>query len=347
MRQYVEIKVKTDRIEELVTSGSFPGISFVKITIDEKAEKYVYGFCDAKKEISVHEDTIFHACSISKWITAIVTMQLVEKGVLQPDADIAGYIKKWKLDYADDTFQKVTLRHLLSHTSGIVDGNDGFYGLRRNSKPITLTDILSGKTAYNNVPAFVHTNPGTNFEYSDAGYCLIQLVIEEATGENYETVAERELFKPLELSNTFFGTPENFDRFENEKTVAVGWQEDGSLIEEKYAYCPDLAASGLWSTPTDLAAIAIDFMQSLEGKGTVLSKEGALEMIRKAFGIDWIGLGIFRYDDSVLVSKGWGEDAQCMLKMDLKKKCVWVIMGNCDPGMEQEKSGIAECLEYN
>ena len=327
-------------MSESIRFDRFPGISYIRKTIDGQEEKQVWGVRDEKKILSVEEDTIFHACSISKWITAIVTMRLVEQGVLQLDTDIAAYLKKWELQYADAAFQRVTLRHLLSHTAGLVDGEDGFYGLRRNRKPISLTDILSGKTDYNRTASLVRTDPGTCFEYSDAGYCLIQLVIEEATGESFESVADRELIRTLVLTHTFFGTLENLDKWEVRGNVAVGWKEDGSLIEGKYPYCPDLAASGLWSTPTDLAVIAIDFISCLQGEGTLLTKQSAQEMIQKAFEIDWMGLGILRYGDTTLVSKGWGEDAQCMLKMDLINQSVRVIMANKDPGTEQEQSGL-------
>ncbi len=328
------------RMSENVSFASFPAVSYVGKAFGEEKETKLWGVWDEEKKLPVKEDTIFHACSISKWITAIVTMRLVEQGILKLDADIAGYLKKWELQYADVAFQRVTLRHLLGHTAGLVDGEDGFYGLRRNDKEVSLTDILSGKTGYNRAAALVRTDPGTCFEYSDAGYCLIQLVIEEVTGESFETVADRELIRTLALTHTFFGTLENLDKWEAKGNVAVGWKEDGSLIEGKYPYCPDLAASGLWSTPTELAAIAIDFLSCLQGEGRLLTKQSAQEMIQKAFEIDWMGLGILRYGDTTLVSKGWGEDAQCMLKMNLINQSVRVIMANKDPGVEQEQSGL-------
>ena len=94
-----------------------------------------------------------------------------------------------------------------------MDGEDAFYGLRLGEPEISLIDILEGKTKYNNRPARSEKPYGTSFEYSDAGYCVLQLMIQDVTGKAFEDVAHKMVFDKLELENSFFATPENIEIF--------------------------------------------------------------------------------------------------------------------------------------
>lgn len=135
------------------------------------------------------------------------------------------------------------------------------------------------------------------------------------------------------------------ERFEKTHALTTGYDGNGTRLEDAHVLCPDLAAAGLWTTPSDLADIAIDFMKSLSGKGKILSQSSALQMIQPAFGVEWSGLGILRYGDQTLVSKGWGEDAQCMMKMHLDGEYVKIIMENGNPERSQEETGMESLLD--
>ena len=81
---------------------------------------------------------------------------------------------------------------------------DGFYGLRRSDKPVSLQDVLDGKTSYNKRPARENNPHGTEFEYSDAGFCVLQMLLEDLEQKPFEVIADGFVFAPLNLKNTFF-----------------------------------------------------------------------------------------------------------------------------------------------
>lgn len=318
----------------------FPGVSCAyRDAAGREVLKYD-GLADAEHTIPVDGDTAFPACSISKFITAITVMKLEEKGLIRIDEPVNNYLSPWKLLAADGTESDATIRSLLSHTAGIVDGEDSFYGLRRSGPEVSLLDVLEGRTAYNNRRATAEVQPGTEFEYSDAGYCVMQLMIQEITGRSFEEVVAENVFEPLRLQKTFFGSLRNLELREQSQTMASGYDSEGTLIPGKYPQIPDLAASGLWSTPAELMTIAEAFIEAVNGRGALLSSASAGEMIKPTEHFSWVGLGIFRRGDDTLVSQGWGENGQCMLKINVATGEISVVMTNKDPGVDQAESGV-------
>ncbi|MCR4787189.1 MAG: serine hydrolase [Lachnospiraceae bacterium] len=320
----------------------FPGVSCAyRDAAGREILKY-NGTADKENSITVDGYTVFPACSISKFITAITVMNLQEQGLLNIDAPVNRYLDKWKLHTTGGKESDATISSLLSHTSGIVDGEDSFYGLRRSDPEIGLLDILEGKTAYNDRRAITGKLPGSEFEYSDAGYCVLQLMIEEIMHCAFEDVVAKLVFEPLGLKLSFYATLQNLELRGKNKNMAAGYDEEGSLIPGKYPQVPDLAASGLWSSPSELMVIAKAFIDAAKGGNSLLSKESAQEMIRPAENFSWVGLGLFLRGDNTLVSQGWGENGQCMLKMDVATGEVSVIMTNKNPGVDQSESGVEQ-----
>ncbi len=318
----------------------FPGISCAyRDTAGREALKFG-GLADQENSVPIEADTVFPACSISKFVTAIIVMRLQEQGLLSIDEPVNRYLHQWKLLTADGKESDATVRSLLCHTSGIVDAEDSFYGLRRDDPEIGLSDILEGRTAYNDRRAVTEKQPGTEFEYSDAGYCVLQLMIREITRCSFEEAAGKYVFDPLHLEKTFFASLRTLELREKDLNMTSGYDSEGSLIPGKFPQIPDLAASGLWSTPFELMTIAKEFINAVNGRSTLLRKGSAQEMIRPAENFPWVGLGIFLRGDETLVSQGWGENGQCMLKMNHVTGEVSVVMTNRDPGVDQTESGV-------
>ncbi len=316
----------------------FPGISCAWMDSAGKETTACFGFADQENHVFVDENTLFPACSISKFVTAICVMKLHEEKRIDIDLPVNRYLRRWKLLTSDGIESDAAVRAILCHTAGIVDGEDSFYGLRRGDPEIGLIDILEGKTAYNNRPARAEKPQGTAFEYTDAGYCVLQLLLQEVWQKAFEDIAQEIVFDPLNLKNTFFASPGNAARFENR--MAAGYDEEGLPIPGKFPPVPDLAASGLWSTPKELLAIAKAFVNALHGESALLQAESALEMANPAKDFPWAGLGVFLRENNVLVSQGWGENGQCMLKMNVHTKEISVVMTNRNPGVDQAESGI-------
>lgn len=323
----------------------FPGIGCAwRNAAGKEAAEYT-GAADEETHVLVDENTIFPACSISKFITAICVMKLQEKKIMDMDAPVNDYLRQWKLLTLDARECGASIRSLLNHTAGIVDGEDSFHGLRRGDPEISLLDILEGRTAYNNRPVRAEKPQGTVFEYSDAGFCVLQLMMQEIMHKPIENVAREFIFDPLCLKSTFFASPGNVKRFENR--MATGYDENGRPLPGRFPPVPDLAASGLWCTPKELLVIAKEFIAAFHGRSAFLQEKSAREMVKPAERFPWTGLGIFLRGDDTLVSQGWGENGQCMLKMNCRTGEISVVMTNCDPGIDQAASGVEELVDRN
>ena len=316
----------------------FPGISCAWMDSAGKETTECFGFADQENHVFVDENTLFPACSISKFVTAICVMKLREERLIDIDMPVNRYLRRWKLLTADGIESDAAVRSILCHTAGILDGEESFHGLRRGDPEIGLIDILEGKTVYNNRPARAEKPQGTAFEYTDAGYCVLQLLLQEVRQKAFEDIARVIVFDPLNLKSAFFVSSGNAARFENR--MVAGYDNDGRPIPGKFPPVPDLAASGLWSTPKELVAIAKEFVKALHGESAFLQAESALEMARPAKDFPWAGLGVFLRGNGILVSQGWGENGQCMFKMNTRTKEISVVMTNRDPGVDQVKSGV-------
>ena len=318
----------------------FPGISCAYRDAEGKVTIKCYGFADKEENVPVDENTAFPACSISKFITAICVMKEYDQGLLDIEKPVNLYLRRWKLLTSSGTESEASIRSLLSHTSGIIDGEEGFYGLRRSDPPVSLLDVLDGRTSYNNRPACENNPYGTEFEYSDAGFCVLQMLLEDVEQKPYEVIADEIVFRPLNLNNTFFASLSNLSDYEHKIVMATGYDENGLAIPGKYPQVPDLAASGLWSTPKELLMIAEEFKKACNGGNALLQTESALEMATPSERFPWAGLGIFMDGENKLSISGWGENGQSRLKFNYRTGETAVVMVNQNPGVAQEESGV-------
>ena len=333
-----------DNIEAI--KKRFPGISCAYQDAAGKVTTKCFGFADKDACVPVDENTAFPACSISKFITAICVMKEYEQGRIDIEKSVNLYLNRWKLHTSSGEESDASIRLLLSHTSGIIDGEDGFYGLRRSDTPVNLMDVLNGKTSYNNRPAREEKPHGTEFEYSDAGFCVLQLLLEDLEQKPYEDIADEFVFAPLNLKNTFFASLKNLADYERIIVMATGYDENGLAIPGKFPQMPDLAASGLWSTPKELLVIAKEFTAACKGNSTLLKTSSALEMAKPSERFPWVGLGIFMDGENRLSISGWGENGQSRLKFNYCTGDAAVVMVNQNPGVEQSESGVEWLINY-
>ena len=323
----------------------FPGISCAYSDTAGDVTTKCFGFADKEENVPVDENTAFPACSISKFITAICVMKESEQGRIDIEKPVNLYLHRWKLLTPSGNESDATIRSLLSHTSGIIDGEDGFYGLRRSDSPVSLLDVLDGKTSYNNRPAREENPYGTEFEYSDAGFCVLQMLLEDLEQKPYETIADEYVFAPLNLNKTFFASLANLSDHEREIVMATGYDENGQVIPGKFPQMPDLAASGLWSSPKELLVIAKEFTKACNGEGSLLKADSALKMTAPSERFPWVGLGIFMDGENTLSISGWGENGQSRLKFNYRTGEAAAVMVNQNPGVEQSESGVAWLIE--
>jgi CubicO group peptidase (beta-lactamase class C family) len=214
--------------------------------------------------------TLFQAASLSKSVSAVGVMSLVQDGVISLDADVNDYLTSWRVP--DSEFQdtsKVTLRRLLSHTAGTTV--HGFRGYRYTERVPTLVQILDGIFPANSAPVVVDLVPGTQFRYSGGGYLIVEQVVLDVAEVPFPEFIRERVLEPLGMGDSTFEQPLVPSWRDS---AASGYYADGTPVPGGHHIYPEIAAAGLWTTPTDLARFLIELQLSLRGESNqVLNKK--------------------------------------------------------------------------
>jgi CubicO group peptidase (beta-lactamase class C family) len=269
-----------DRMRDL----HIPGVSIA--VIHDGALQWARGFgVTAMAGPPVTTDTLFQAGSISKSLSAVTTLALVQAGRLDLDSDVNQYLKSWKVPSNTFTAEaKVTLRELLSHTAGTtVHGFDGY----RAGDPIpTLVEVLDGTPPANSAPVIVDLKPATQFRYSGGGYTIVQQLLIDVTGEPFPDLVDDTVLRPFGMSHSSFRPPAA-------GMAATPYLNTGEPVPGGAHLYPELAAAGLWTTPSDLARFALALQDALAGRrNPVLSRETAHEMLTARLGDYGLGFDL-------------------------------------------------------
>ena len=206
-------------------------------------------------------NTLFGAASISKAVTAVGVLKLAEEGRIDLDADVNQYLKRWKIpENAFTATRKVTVRELLNHTSGIGTHNGE---IDDPGQPLpTLVEMLNGEKPARTAPVRVEAVPGTKFAYSNGGYLVLYLLIEDVTGERFAQYMQRAVLDPMGMKDSTFEAPlpEKWAR-----RAATSYADGRTGTPPEKFVEPNLAAGGLWTTPTDLAKFLIEVQREYAG----------------------------------------------------------------------------------
>ena len=185
--------------------------------------------------------------------------------------------------------------------------------------------------------------PESEFHYSDAGFCIIQQLIEDVTEKSFKDVMYQQIFRPLKMDNSTLDTTFLKTKREN---FSCGHNKNGELVDGKYPKYPYPAASGLWTTSLDLAKVVLDLMDAIRGESKIgISASKAVEMIAPQGGKPWTGLGVFLEGterEVEVTSLGWGVGFQCMLVALPYVEKGAVIMTNAELGVHQLEGIIGE-----
>jgi CubicO group peptidase (beta-lactamase class C family) len=190
--------------------------------------------------------SLFQVASLSKWITAWGVMTLVEQGKFDLDAPVSRYLTRWRLPESPYNDQ-VTLRRVLSHTAGFTDGLGyaGFPpGTPIQSLEASLTRAADASPGANGAVR-VGYKPGTDWRYSGGGYTLLQLLIEEASGEPFNDYMRRAVLVPLGMTGSTFVLDDA-----TRPHVAAIYSSDGS--EATHFTFTSTAATSLYTSTDDL-----------------------------------------------------------------------------------------------
>lgn len=246
-------------------------------------------------------DVIYRTGSISKSFTAFLMMQLVQDRIIKLNDPIEKYLPEIKALEGYSNATKITFQQLASHTSGLIKEpklKDAASGSIRDWESKVLQSI--SKTSF-------ISKPGQEFNYSNIGFGILGFALSRAANKSYTELVEERIFKPLNMTNSFFIVP-------NEKIKYLAKGIDGGPLEKLDLEKPEkehagraykVPNGGIYSTPNDLGK----FMISNMGFSELLDKT-RLEQMQKNHNANaefWkYGLGFKLYQDSIISTVGHG-----------------------------------------
>ena len=251
------IPIPVGIMDTLLENYSVPAISIATIhkgKIDWARAYGVRKFGNPKKVDSL---TLFQAASISKPVSAVVALRMVDKGMLTLDEDVNNKLQSWKVPLTEFTKNEpVTLRQLLSHSAGL--SMHGVPEFEADAEIPTLTEILDGNWYGAKASVRPIIEPGKEYRYSGGGYIILQLLLTDISNRSFEDLAQEFVLDPAKMSSSSFEQPLPKDKW---NIAAVGHLQNRTPIKGLWHTLPEQATGGLWTTPTDLA----NFMIELRG----------------------------------------------------------------------------------
>ncbi len=309
-----------------------PGISIAVIRDFDIHWSKGYGLADVTAGTKVTPDTLFQAASISKPVAAMAVLKAVQDGRFTLDQDVNTILTSWKVPASDATAkQPVTLRGLLSHTSGTDDGF-GFPGYKPGTPVPTLVQILDGAPPSNVGKVIVTRPPLTSFKYSGGAVTLVQLLMTDVMKRPFDEMMRDTVLKPLGMAHSAYEQPLSAER---DRNAARAHNRSGAAGDVKWHVYPEFAAAGLWTTSPDLARFGIEIQKSIQGRSNrVLNRAMANEMASPVgVGPFAIGMSMSKRGEGWYLDHGgsnWG--FQCLLLVHKIKGYGFAMMTNGDAG---------------
>ncbi|HZO73557.1 MAG TPA: serine hydrolase domain-containing protein [Ktedonobacteraceae bacterium] len=279
-------------LHERMTDYTIPGVSLAMINNYHLEWACGYGVRKMGEPERIDSETLFQACSISKVVTASAVLRLVEAGRLDLDADVNLFLKSWKVPAHQAQQSEVTIRRLLSHTAGI--SVPWFAGYHREQDIPTLHEILNGEQPSNTPEICVVAPPGEQFQYAGGGYCILQQLLIDVMQQPFPTLMQELVLEPLDMTHSTYEQPLPAPQA---KMAASGHRKSGKPVAGNWYVYPEMAAAGLWTTPTDLAQFALELQCArAEKPHRLLSTQMVKELLTPQSHGDArgdMGLGVF------------------------------------------------------
>jgi len=248
-----------------------------------------------------NSDTVYQAASISKAICSLGVAKLIDDGKLSYDTKVVNHLDQALIDCivderTENLIQHVTIGHLVSHTSGLSQhGFPGYAGAAASPQ-----DIVAGRLPANTPRLRFLSFPGSQFSYSGGGFVVLQLMLESIMGLPFRQIMQDTVLAPLGMSRSWYG-----DMSAEETNFTKAYFSGYSVADTGRGYylLPELAAAGLWTTPSDLLKAVSAIQESLyttqgflkRGTAEILlapvSSKGPLGPMAHGWVVDDIGFG--------------------------------------------------------
>ncbi len=275
-------------LSDRMATWHVPGVSIA--VIHHGAIEWAQGFGVASVGgAPVTAETLFQAGSISKPVAAMGTLRLVQEGKLSLDTDVNKTLTSWKLpDAAVAGGSLVTLRELLTHTGGTTV--HGFPGYAAGEPVPTLVQVLDGEKPANTAAIRIEATPGTKWNYSGGGFTIMQMMVVDVTKEPYPKFLHDTVLKPIGMTHSTYEQPLPA---EMRAMAAIPYDGKGNAVAGGAHTYPEMAAAGLWTTPSDLCRYLMEVQGSLKGDANhVLTQAMTKEMLTPGMGKYGLGLAI-------------------------------------------------------
>jgi len=336
-----------DRIQYLMKKANVTGLAISVFNNNQPVFSKTFGMADVKKKVPLEPTSVMYAASLSKLVFSYLVMQLVAEKKLDLDKPLVSYLDSSLVDYNmgkgkgyqdlknDERYQKITARMCLSHTTGFPN----FRELMPDKKLRIITD------------------PGSRYRYSGEGIELLQFVVEKITGEDYETLAEDRVFKPLGMVSTSQVWQKRFDEH-----VCYGYNAKG----KPYPLFKRNEANAAGSMSTTLEDYTKFYAALINNQG--ITPQNFKEMTRKQIAIRserqfgpltnkdvpdndkialgyGLGVGVFKTPyGGTFFKEGHGDGWQHYTICYPEKKIAIIIMTNSDNGESIFKELLAVAI---
>ena len=317
-------------IQKLMQLYKVPGLSIAVIDNFQIVWAKAYGVIEAGSTASVTTRTLFQAGSISKPVAAAGALYLVERRKLSLDENVNQKLKTWKVP--DNEFtkdEKVTLRRLMSHSAGLTV--HGFPGYDVDAPTPTLVQIFNGEKPANTASIRVDLVPGTRVRYSGGGVTVEQQLMMDVTGKPFPALMREIVLDKIGMTDSSYEQPLPPAQA---AMTASGTYADGKVVHGRWHIYPEMAAAGLWTTPTDLGKFAIEIALSKQGKSNrVLSEEMTRQMLTPVMEDAGLGFFLDRKNPGQFGHNGADEGFQALLTMNAESGRGVAIIANSDNGI--------------
>ncbi len=308
-----------------------PGISASMVEDQDVIWSNGYGQADLEKAVAADPSTIYSICSISKLFTSVAVMQLRDVGKLRLEDRVGDLLPWFSLEQPWEDGGPVTVRTLLTHSSGLPRESDYPYWTGPDF-PFPSQKQIKEKLGYQKALY----PPSTYFQYSNLGLTLLGEIVAELSGVPFDVYIADNILKPLRLSDTRTRMPENLWR----GRLATGYsalKRDGSREMLRLFQAEGISpAAGFSSTVHDLARFASWQFRLLANGGHEILKASTLREMQRVHWVDpdwdsaWgLGFSVYEVDDRTFVGHGGScPGYRSTLRMDPQKKQAFIVMIN-------------------
>lgn len=305
-------------LKALAESAAIPGLSAGVVEKDKPTQLIALGLANSENQLTVKHNTLFQAASLSKPVLAYIVLRLAERGDITLDQPLYQMLENPRI--ADKAWAKLlTPRLVLSHQTGLPNWGRGELKFK--------------------------FKPGSDFGYSGEGYVYLQQVLEKLTGLSYQQLAEREVFKPLKMRDSYFTWTKD-----DKLTLAQGHDRTGKQVKRDIPKAN--AAASLHTTPADyLKFIQAWFdVQNLKPKSRQLAF--AVQTAKDAESktpIGWgLGWGIY-YPENKRIAWHWGDNGvfRAFTAIDVHAQKGFVYFTNSENGLAIAKQMTEKVLPGN